>query len=69
MEIDKLIEGANVVRYIKKQRIKCLGHIQRMDKIKTNYEAIRLESYGNLTSRKTKTAMARGCYGRLKKTK
>ena len=31
METDKLIEGKVMVRFIKAQRIKLLGHIQRMD--------------------------------------
>jgi len=34
---------------------------------KTNWEAVRLETYGNQTSRKTKTTMARRCHGRSKK--
>jgi hypothetical protein len=31
METDKLMEGADVVRFIKAQRIKWLGRVQRMD--------------------------------------
>jgi len=35
LELDKLIEGADIVRFIKAQRIKCLGHIQRIEKARS----------------------------------
>jgi hypothetical protein len=31
MEIDNLIGAADLVKFIRAQRIKCLGHIQRID--------------------------------------
>jgi hypothetical protein len=87
MEIDYLIEGADILRFIKAHGIKWLGHIQRMDwarptgklrdwkamgtrpvgKPRPNWEATRLETYGNQTSWKTKTTMLRRCHGRSRK--
>jgi len=40
MEIDKLTEGADIVRFIKAQRIKWLGYIQRMDQAKPTRKII-----------------------------
>jgi hypothetical protein len=46
MEIDKLTEGADIVTFIKAQRIKWLGPYTKNGPSKTNWEAIRLETYG-----------------------
>jgi hypothetical protein len=67
VEIDKLIKGANVARFIKAQRIKWLGHIQRMDQARPTRRLLDSKPMGTKTNRKTKTAMARGCHGRSKK--
>ena len=67
MEIDESIEGADIVRFIKAQRIKTAGAYPKNGPSKTNWEATRLETYGNQTSRKTKTTMARRCHGTSKK--
>jgi hypothetical protein len=40
METDELIEGADIVRFIKVQTIKWLGHIQRMDQARPTRELL-----------------------------
>jgi hypothetical protein len=62
VEIDKLIKGANVARFIKAQRIKWLGHIQRMDQARPTRKLLDSKPMGTKTNMKTKTAMARGCH-------
>ena len=47
MEIDKLIESADIVRFIKEQRIKWLGHIQRMDQARLTRKLLDWKPMGN----------------------
>ena len=47
MEIDNLIEGADIVRFIKAKRIKCLGHIQRMDQERPTRKLLDWKPMGN----------------------
>jgi hypothetical protein len=46
MEIDKLIEGAYIVRFIKAHRIKWLGHIQRMDQARPTRKLLNWKPMG-----------------------
>jgi hypothetical protein len=46
-EIDKLIEDADIVRFIKAQRIKWLGHIQRMDQTRPARRILDWKPMGN----------------------
>jgi hypothetical protein len=45
-ETDKLMECADIMRYIKAQRIMA-GAYPKNGPSKTNYETIRMETYGN----------------------
>ena len=67
MEIDNLIEGADIVRFVKAQRIKWLGHIQRMDQARPTRKLLDWKPMGTRPIRKTKTTMARRCHGGSKK--
>jgi hypothetical protein len=46
MEIDKLIEGADIAGFIKAQRIKWLGHIQRMDQTRPTRKLLDWKAMG-----------------------
>jgi len=46
MEIDKLVDGADIVRFIKAQRIKWLGHIQRMDQARPTRKLLDWKTMG-----------------------
>jgi len=47
MEIDKLIEGADIVRFLKAQTFKWLGHIQRMDQARPTRKLLDWKPMGN----------------------
>jgi hypothetical protein len=46
MEIDKLIEGAEIARFIKAQRIEWLGNIQRMDRARPTRKLLDWKTMG-----------------------
>jgi len=49
MEIDNSIEGADIVRFIKAQRIKWLGDIQRMDQARPTEKLLDWKPMGTRT--------------------
>jgi hypothetical protein len=65
MEIDELIEGTDILRFIKAQRIKWLGHIQRMDQARPTGKLLDWKPMG--TRPVGRPTMARRCHGRSKK--
>jgi len=48
MEIEKLIDGADIVRFIKAQRTKWLGHIQRMDQARPTRKLLNWKPMGTI---------------------
>jgi hypothetical protein len=47
MEIDELLEGADIARFIKAQRVKWLGHIERMDRARPTGKLLDWRLMGN----------------------
>jgi hypothetical protein len=48
MAIDNFIEDADIVRFIKAQRIKLLGHIQRMDQVRPTRKLLNWKAMGTI---------------------
>jgi hypothetical protein len=69
VEIDKLIEGADTVRYIKAQRIKWLGHIQRMEQAKPTSKLFDLKPMGITPVRRPRQRWQENAMEDLKKAK
>jgi hypothetical protein len=69
MEIDKLVEGANIVRFIKAQRILCLGHIQRMDQTRPTRKLLDWKPMGARPVGRTRQRWQEDVMENLKKLK
>jgi hypothetical protein len=54
MEIDNLIEGADIVRFIKAQRIKRLRHIKRMDQARPTRKLLDWKPMGTRPVRRSR---------------
>jgi len=69
MEIDKLIEGADKVRFIKAQRIKWLGHIQKMDQAIPTTKLLDWKPFGTRPVERTRQRCQEDVMEDLKKLK
>ena len=69
MEIDKLIEGADIVRFIKAQRIKWLDHIQRMDQKRSARKLLDWKHMGTRPVGRSRQRWKEYVMGDLKKLK
>jgi hypothetical protein len=59
--LGQVINGADIVRFTKVQRVKWLGHIQRMDTSRIAKKNIRMETNRKAITGKTEIEMAGRC--------
>jgi hypothetical protein len=69
MEIDNLTEGADIVRFIEAQRIKWLGHIQRMDQARPTEKLLVWKPMGTRTVGRPRQRWQENVMEGLKKVK
>jgi hypothetical protein len=56
-KLDHVISGVHIVRFIRAQRIKWLGRVQKIDTSRISKKNIRKETNGKMTIGKTETEM------------
>jgi len=69
METDNSVEGADIVRFIKAQRFKWLGHIQRMDQARPTRKLLDWKPMGTIPVGKPRQRWQEDVMEDLKKAK